>query len=180
MSRAFVDERDDGFLDDDIPQQRFPLGDGVRNYMTPEGAARVKDELDRLVNGVRPGLSAGISRSVSGNEGAEKEDLAAMRRKLRETDRRITYLTRMMDRLEVVHPTKNPDRVLFGTTVTVVLNKDKRRQFRIVGIDEADPAGGAISWISPVAKALLGAVEGQTVTFRGPDGETKMTVIAVT
>ena len=108
-------------MDDDVPETKDPLPPGVKNYMTPEGAGRLRKELAGLVNG----------------------------------ERRIEYLERMLDRLEVVDPdAQDPSRALFGATVSV---RDRdggggKKAYRIVGIDESDPSRGRVSWISPVAR----------------------------
>jgi transcription elongation factor GreB len=163
MSRAFVQESDENLRDDDVPAIKNPLPPGVKNYMTPEGAERLRRELYELVNQSRPRLAAELSRDMSETAAVEHETLIKRRRQLREMERRIEYLTAMLDILEVVD--RNPgtaDRVLFGVRVYVVENGKDEKAFEIVGVDESDPSKGRISWISPLAKALISKRVGET------------------
>lgn len=163
MSKAFTREDDD---DQDEAASR-PLGaelpPGSKNYMTPEGAARLHDEIERLAQRERPAIVAGGDA-----------------RALREIDRRIAFLDRRREALEVIDPASQPaDRVRFGATVTVRAEDGAERRYRLVGIDEADPGRGDVSWRSPIASALLGAQAGDVVLVRSPRGEEELEVVAV-
>ena len=182
MSRAFLSESDEAFMDDDVPETKDPLPPGLKNYMTPEGAARLREELAGLVNGERPGLLSKLSQTVAEGGVPEKEGMLRDRRRLREIERRIEYLERMLDKLEVVSPdTQDPSRALFGASITV-LDLDGgggEKAFRIVGVDESDPSAGKVSWISPVAKALIGKRVGDTVSVKLPKGDSKLKIIKI-
>jgi transcription elongation factor GreB len=163
MSKAFTRESDE---DGDHAPAR-PLGAelpaGARNYMTPAGAARLREELERLSQVERPGLAA-----------------AGDARALREADRRIAFLGRRLEALEVVDPAGQPaGRALFGATVTVRDEGGAERRYRLVGVDEADPGRGDVSWLSPIAKALLGAQVGDVVVARSPRGDEELEVVQV-
>jgi transcription elongation factor GreB len=171
MSRAFVSDSQDEFRDQDVPEIRHPLPEGVKNYMTPEGASRMRGELSALER-ERAALAGALSSQVAGSAGPEKELLLNERRRLREIDRRARYLARMLDLLEVVDPgTQDPGRVLFGAWVTVLHQGGGEKRYRIVGVDESDPAAGLISWRSPLARALTGGRAGDRVRVKTPGGE---------
>ncbi|APR88096.1 Transcription elongation factor GreB [Minicystis rosea] len=162
MSKAFTRESDD---DDDAPAR--PLGaelpPGVKNYMTPEGAARLREEIDRVTQIDRPAaIAKGDARAI------------------REVDRRLAFLGRRVEALEIIDPTTQPpDRVLFGATVTVRAEDGGERRYRLVGVDEADPARGDVSFRSPIALSLLGAEVGDVVVVRSPRGSEELEVIDV-
>jgi len=148
MSKAFTRESDE---EHDIAPSR-PLGvelpAGAKNYMTPEGAARLRDEIEQLSHVSRPAaVASGETRT------------------LHEIDRRLAFLGRRLDALEVIDPAAQPHGLaLFGATVVVRTEDHAERRYRLVGIDEADPAHGDVSWRSPIAAALLGAQVGDVVT----------------
>ncbi len=180
MSRAFVDESDAQYGEEDVPEIRSPLPPGARNYMTPAGAERLQEELRELVSSERPRVAAAVARLTSGAEAADPDQLTVQRRRLREIDRRIEYLTGMAARLEVIDPAgQDPDRVVFGATVTVAEPGGGEKTYQIVGVDEAEPEAGRVSWISPVARALTGARVGQEVRLSLPAGETRLRVLRV-
>jgi transcription elongation factor GreB len=181
VSRAFLSETDESFMDDDVPETKVPLPEGVKNYMTPEGAGRLKEELYGLASVERPEFLGKLSRTVTDGGAPEKEGLLRDRRRLREIERRIEYLERMLDRLEVVNPdAQDPSRALFGASVTVRdLDAGGEKAFRIVGIDESDPSAGKVSWISPVAKALIGKRVGDAVTVKLPMGDAKLKITKI-
>jgi transcription elongation factor GreB len=180
MSRAFVSEADSQFQEEEVPPIKIPLPPGASNYMTPEGAGRLREELAALADGERPRVTASLARLVTPGAGPDREQLAAQRRRLREIDRRIEYLRAMLARLEVVDPARErADRVLFGATVTVEEPGSCSRKYRIVGVDESDPAAGRISWISPLGKALLGRREGERVRLKLPEGESSLLILKI-
>ena len=180
MSRAFVSESDADFQEDDVPAIKIPLPPGAKNYMTPEGAEKMRSEMSVLVKNERPKLSAKLSRTVTKSEKPDRETMLKDRRRLREIDRRIEYLNKMADIIEVVDPSKqDPQRVLFGAAVTVEDPKDNKRTYRIVGVDESDPSEGKISWLSPVAKAMFGARVGEVISLNLPQSESKLKILKI-
>lgn len=165
MSKAFVkdDDADDGGGTLADPELEAILRSGGRNYVTPAGHERLRAELDRLLNLERP------------------EAVAAAAGRLRDIDQRIRFLSRRLEAAEIVDPSRQDGgQVLFGATVTVETEDGTERTYRIVGIDEADAADGRISWVSPVARALLGARPGDLVTLRTPRGESEVEVARIT
>jgi transcription elongation factor GreB len=180
MSRAFVSESDGEFQDDDLPPIKIPLPPNTRNYMTPEGAERLKSELNHLVHTERPRIAALVSRQVSGIEEADQQTIGLSRRRLREVERRIEYLDIMAGRLEVVESAgQDPRKVTFGAAVTVADEKGTTRVYRIVGVEESEPEAGRISWISPLARALIGARAGEIVTAELPEHEVRFKILEI-
>jgi transcription elongation factor GreB len=184
MSKAFTNEETAAFDEDDAQDEVSPLPAGARNYMTPGGFQRMKDELDRLVQKERPELVATVSWAAGNGDRSENGDYIYGKKRLREIDRRIRFLIRRLDRAEVVDPAARrdddgADRVYFGATVTVADAAGTERTVSIVGIDEIDTARGYISWISPMARALLKAREGDVVVVRTPAGPEELDVVAV-
>jgi len=184
MSKAFTRESDDADADDDGPVPVAPLPAGARNYMTPGGFARLNAELERLVRKERPELVATVSWAASNGDRSENGDYIYGKKRLREIDRRIRFLMVRLDAAEVVDPLArrdddNADQVFFGATVTVQDEDGAQRTVHIVGVDEIDTARGFISWVSPMARALLKAREGDTVTLRTPGGALPLDIVRV-
>ena len=183
MNKAFT--RDDGPVDDDDDgPDASPLPTGARNYMTPGGFARLRRELDHLVANERPELVATVSWAAGNGDRSENGDYIYGKKRLREIDRRIRFLVRRLDSAEVVDPAAPRDdeaesQVFFGATVTVANAHGDERTISIVGIDEIDTQRGYISWISPMARALLKAREGDTVSVRTPGGVEELDVVAI-
>jgi len=182
MSKAFTREDDDD-IEDDV-EEASPLPEGARNYMTPGGFARLKAELDGLVDKDRPEVVATVSWAASNGDRSENGDYIYGKKRLREIDRRIRFLVRRLDRAEVVDPAAPRDedaesQVFFGATVTVANAHGEERTISIVGIDEIDTQRGYVSWISPMARALLKAREGDTVTLRTPAGTEELDIVSV-
>jgi len=182
MSKAFTREND-GADDEDL-EPASPLPAGARNYMTPGGFARLGAELERLVKQERPELVATVSWAASNGDRSENGDYIYGKKRLREIDRRIRFLIKRLDVAEVVDPLvrrddDNADQIFFGATVTVRDPRGEERTVSIVGVDEIDTACGYISWVSPMARALLKAREGDTVTLRTPGGVEELEVVAV-
>ena len=177
MSKAFVKEADD----EDDEELEVPQLAGVRNYITPDGYNRLKQELVHLLNTERPEVVRTVSWAASNGDRSENGDYIYGKKRLREIDRRIRFLTKRMESAEVVDPTqqKNRNRVFFGASVTYVNDRDEEKTVTIVGIDEADLAQGRISWISPVARALLKAEVGDVVEVRTPAGGDSLEVIDI-
>jgi transcription elongation factor GreB len=184
MNKAFTRESDEEEEDGDAPENASPLPLGSKNYMTPEGFTRLKDELDQLLSRERPELVATIAWAAGNGDRSENGDYIYGKRRLREVDRRIRFLIKRLDAAEVVDPLSRrdegeDDRVYFGATVTVRNTKDEERTVSIVGVDEIDTARGYISWVSPMARALLKAREGDTVTLNTPGGVEDLDILLV-
>jgi transcription elongation factor GreB len=184
MNKAFTRETDDADDDDDAPDGAPVLPQGTRNYMTPGGFARLKGELDHLVGVERPQLVATVSWAAGNGDRSENGDYIYGKKRLREVDRRIRFLVRRLDRAEVVDPSAragddDEDRIYFGATVDVVNAKGEERTISIVGVDEIDTARGYISWVSPMARALIKAREGDSVTLQTPGGTEELDIAAV-
>ena len=183
MSKAFTRESDDD-TDDDLEDGATPLPVGARNYMTPGGFARLNAELERLAKVERPELVATVSWAAGNGDRSENGDYIYGKKRLREIDRRIRFLIKRLDAAEVVDPLSrrdddNADQVFFGATVTVADSRGRMRTVRIVGVDEIDTARGYISWISPMARALIKSREGDTVTLHSPGGDEELEVVSV-
>ena len=182
MSKAFTREQDDG---PDAEHETAPaLPVGGRNYMTPGGFARLKAELARLVEKERPEVVAAVAWAASNGDRSENADYIYGKKRLREIDRRIRFLVGRLDKAQVVDPllrreAENADQVYFGATVTVTDSRGRESTVSIVGVDEIDSARGYISWMSPLARALIKAREGDTVTLRSPGGVELIEVVAV-
>ncbi|HMA30720.1 MAG TPA: transcription elongation factor GreB [Casimicrobiaceae bacterium] len=184
MSKAFTSEQAPPDDADDAPEDASPLPPGTRNYMTPGGFARLKRELDGLVSRERPEMVATVAWAAGNGDRSENGDYIYGKKRLREIDRRIRFLVRRLDRAEVVDPGARRDdeagsRVFFGATVTVADAHGAERTVSIVGVDEIDAERGYISWISPMARALLKAREGDSVTLKTPGGVEELDVLAV-
>jgi transcription elongation factor GreB len=182
MNKAFTRENDTD-ADDDEQEQVSSLPAGARNYMTPGGFGRMKDELERLVQKERPELVATVAWAAGNGDRSENGDYIYGKKRLREIDRRIRFLIRRLDIAEVVDPAaqrdEGTDQIFFGATVTLRNAKDGERTVSIVGIDEIDTARGYISWVSPMARALIKAREGDTVTLHTPGGVDEIEIVVV-
>jgi transcription elongation factor GreB len=183
MNKAFTRESEDAPDADDI-EAMAPLPPGTRNYMTPGGFARLSGELDRLVKRERPELVAVVAWAASNGDRSENGDYIYGKKRLREIDRRIRFLIKRLDVAEVVDPlarreSMEGEQVFFGATVTVSNTRGDEREVAIVGVDEIDPARGYISWISPMARALLKARAGDTVLLQTPGGVEEIDVVEV-
>jgi transcription elongation factor GreB len=178
MSKAFVKEN--GHEDDDAVPERPAVAPGGKNYMTPEGYARLDAELRRLVELERPEVVQVVSWAASNGDRSENGDYLYGKKRLREIDRRVRFLIKRLESAEVVRSSgREIDQVFFGAAVRIK-GREGEKTVRIVGIDEVDPARGDVSWISPIARALLKAREGDVVTLRSPAGEEKLEILEVT
>ena len=178
MNKAFTRETENE--DDDEPEVLAPLPAGQKNYMTPGGYARLKAELDRLVDTERPEIVGIVSWAAGNGDRSENGDYIYGKKRLREIDRRIRFLVRRLDLSEVVDPVgRDTDQIYFGATVTLADQRGAERTVSIVGIDETDTAKGYISWISPMARALLKARAGDTVTVITPNGPEEVEILDV-
>jgi transcription elongation factor GreB len=178
MSKAFVREAD---VDDDEDIAAPEVPAGSKNYITPGGHRRLKEELLQLLDVERPEVVRTVSWAASNGDRSENGDYIYGKKRLREIDRRIRFLTRRLDAAEVVDPASRPptDQVFFGATVRYADGAGREQEITIVGIDEVDPARGRVSWISPVARALTKAREGDTVQLRTPAGVETLEILEV-
>jgi len=184
MSKAFTKEGNGEDLDLDLGAKdedsaNDPLA-GRKNYITPQGADKLRSELKTLLNDERPELVKVITWAASNGDRSENADYIYGKRRLREIDRRIRFLTRRLEIAEIIDPlTQNSDKILFGATVTISDESGNTKRYSIVGVDETNIKDGLISWVSPVGKALLQAKEGDTVTIRSPKGEEDWEILKV-
>ena len=179
MNKAFVKEADDD-ADDDAPGLP-PLPAGVRNYLTPAGYRRLREELMHLLDAERPKVVETVSWAAKNGDRSENGDYLYGKKRLREIDRRIRFLTKRLDIAEVADPSAHhgSDQVFFGATVTYANAAGEQRTITIKGIDEADSLAGEVSWISPIARALLKEREGDEVSLLTPAGVERIEVVAV-
>lgn len=177
MSKAFTreDDREDEEVSNTPP--RMPMG---KNYMTFVGHTRMKSELKALVEVERPEVVRTVSWAASNGDRSENGDYIYGKRRLREIDSRIRYLMKRLENAEVVDPSRqDQERVFFGATVQYLDGAGVQRIVSIVGVDEADPSRGRVSWISPVARALLKAREGDVVRLQTPQGIEELEVMRI-
>ena len=158
-----------------------PPGDAPRNYMTPQGYARLKAELTQLLDAERPELVKVVAWAASNGDRSENGDYLYGKKRLREIDRRIRYLTKRLGTAVVVDPAQRGDteQVYFGATVTYATRGGDEHTVSIVGMDEVDPSRGRVSWISPIAKALLRRQPGDRLRLATPGGMEEIEVIDV-
>ena len=178
MSKAFTKESDG---DDDDEVGLPPLPPGGKNYITPQGFERLKTELLDLIDNERPRIVEIVHWAASNGDRSENGDYLYGKKRLREIDRRMRFLTKRLDIAEVVDPAAQPnrDQVFFGATVLYSDKAGEEHTVTIVGVDEAEPLAGKISWISPVARALIKAREGDTVVLRTPGGIEELDILEV-
>ena len=181
MNKAFVKESDaaSDADEDDLVAPALPAGS--KNYLTPTGYARLDAEFNQLWKVERPKLVETIAWAASNGDRSENGDYLYGKKRLREVDRRIRFLSKRLEHAEVVDPARREatDQVFFGATVTVADENGSESTYAIVGIDEADAARGRIAWISPMARALLKAREGDTVNVQTPEGRREVEIVEV-
>lgn len=178
MSKAFTREDDSG--DDELePTIRLPVG--VKNYITPSGYRRLREELDQLWKVERPALVQMVSWAASNGDRSENGDYIYGKKRLREIDRRVRFLRKRLDLAEVVDPAQRGrcEQIFFGATVTVCDSDGCERIYSIVGVDEADAGSGLVSWVSPLARALLKLREGEVATLHMPSGVQELEILSV-
>jgi len=177
MSKAFTKESD---AEDEEPAlPAMPVGG--KNYITPGGYARLRAELLALIDDERPKVVDIVHWAASNGDRSENGDYLYGKKRLREIDRRIRFLTKRLEIAEVVDPSVHAgsDQVFFGATVTYIDDEDVERTVTILGVDEADNARQQISWVSPVARALLKAREGDEVALQTPAGARSLEILSV-
>lgn len=176
-NKAFI--REDNGDDDLSAHPALPVG--TKNYITPQGWQLLKKELYQLVHRERPELVQVIHWAASNGDRSENGDYLYGKRRLREIDKRIRFLTKRLEIAEVVDPESREvtDQIFFAATVRVWREKGEEQQLRIVGVDEIDLARGHISWMSPLARCMLKAKIGDSLVFRGPDGEECIEILDV-
>jgi len=181
MSKAFTREADTDADDDEDGVGLPPLPPGGKNYITPAGYQRLRDELMQLIDDERPKMVETVSWAAKNGDRSENGDYLYGKKRLREIDRRIRFLTRRLDIAEVADPSAHHgnDQIFFGATVTYANAKGEERTITIKGIDEADNLAGEVSWISPIARALLKAREGDEVKLQTPGGVEVLEVLEV-
>ena len=178
MSKAFTRESDQDHDNPEIQPKGLPAG--AKNYMTPAGAKKLQDELRDLKHRERPEVVRVVEWAAGNGDRSENGDYIYGKKRLREIDRRLGYLSKRLENIEVVDPAAvKSDQVRFGATVTFRDEDDRERTYSIVGIDEADAAKGKISWVSPLARCLLKAREGDIVQFNSPKGTQDIEVMAI-
>ena len=180
MSKAFTKETD-GDDNDDLPDIAAPLPAGSKNYLTPDGHARLTEELRQLRRAERPRVVEVVSWAAGNGDRSENGDYLYGKKRLREIDRRVRYLMKRLEIAEVVdvNRQKNREQVFFGATVCYEDSAGKERTVRIVGADEARQDQGEVSWVSPIARALHGSTEGDVVKLRAPSGIVEIKVIEI-
>jgi transcription elongation factor GreB len=168
MSKAFTKDNDGAPEEEIAPVHELPLT--AKNYVTPQGLASLKDELKRLLDDDKPDLARQLSAAMAASLDLE---IPPLKKRLRGLDARVHYLHERIRNAEVIDPAarrQDETRVFFGATVRFANGEGDERTVRIVGVDEAEASRGDISFVSPLAKALLGASEGDSVPFRAPGG----------
>ena len=180
MNKAFVKEPT-GDEEDDLEGGLPEIPPGAKNYITPAGYQRMRSELLHLIDEARPEVVRLVSWAASNGDRSENGDYIYGKRRLREIDRRIRFLTRRLDLAEVVDSSRqeNTDQVFFGATVEYGTADGEVHTVTIVGIDEVDLDCGHVSWISPIARALLKAKVGDQVTLHTPAGPAPIDVLDV-
>lgn len=179
MSKAFTKEDDSSDEESELPAPALPAGS--KNYITRQGHARLQSELKELLRVERPKIVEIVSWAAGNGDRSENGDYLYGKKRLREIDRRIRFLTKRLEIAEVVDPGRQTrrDQVFFGATVTYVNGRDQEHTVTIVGVDEIDADSNKISWISPVARALHKGRVGDVVEIRTPAGRENLEIIAI-
>ncbi len=178
MSKAFTRESDS---EDEEEGAAGPLPSGSKNYITPAGYARLRSELMALIDDERPKVVEVVHWAASNGDRSENGDYLYGKKRLREIDRRIRFLTKRLEIAEVADPSVHhgTQQVFFGATVTYAEPGGVERTVTILGVDEADSLQGQVSWVSPIARALLKSRAGDEVTLMTPQGPQVIEVLAV-
>jgi transcription elongation factor GreB len=178
LSKAFTKESD-AQDDDDVPPR--PVATGGKNYITPQGFATLRDELKKLMDDERPKMVEVVHWAASNGDRSENGDYHYGKKRLREIDRRIRFLIKRLEIAQVVDPTVHfgNQQIFFGATVTYSDDQGVQRSIKIMGIDEANSANGEVSWISPIARTLLKARQGDVLKLVTPERIDEVEVIQV-
>jgi transcription elongation factor GreB len=181
MNKAFTRESDAPDDDDDEGVAAPAIPAGSKNYITPQGYKRLREELMTLLDDDRPKRVETVSWAAKNGDRSENGDYLYGKKRLREIDRRIRFLTKRLELAEVADPALHHghDQVFFGATVTYANSQGDERTITIKGIDEADNLAGEVSWIAPIARALLKAREGEEVKLVTPGGVETIEVLSV-
>ena len=179
MSKAFTKETEP---DDELPEEATALPAGAKNYITPMGYQRLEEELKQLTKVERPKVVETVSWAAGNGDRSENGDYIYGKKRLREIDRRVRFLIKRLEIAEVVDQSRqtNRDQVFFGATVTYANSRNEERTVRIIGVDEARLENSEVSWISPIARALHKAWEGDIVHLRTPSGIEDIEVLSIT
>ncbi len=183
MNKAFARESDadadDDGGDDEVAAPALPAG--AKNYLTPAGYRRLRGELMQLLDGERPKIVEVVSWAAKNGDRSENGDYLYGKKRLREIDRRIRFLTKRLDVAEVADPSLHHgnEQIFFGATVTYANARGDEKTVTITGVDEADNLKGDVSWVSPIARALIKARVGDEVQFATPGGTETLEVLAV-
>lgn len=178
MSKAFT--REDDTADDELePSIQLPAG--VKNYITPNGYRKLKEELDQLWKVERPALVKMVTWAASNGDRSENGDYIYGKKRLREIDRRVRFLRKRLEQAEVIDPARRGEceQIFFGATVTVCDSNGCESIYSIVGVDEADAGSGLVSWVSPLARALFKLREGEMATLHTPLGVQELEILSV-
>jgi len=178
MSKAFLRETD--APEEDPAAEPAALPAGAKNYISPAGYARLDAERRQLLQVERPAVVQVVSWAASNGDRSENGDYIYGKRRLREIDRRVRFLIKRLENAEIVASAgRESDQVFFGASVALRSAAGAEREVTIVGMDEVDPARGRVSWVSPIARALLKARVGEVVTLATPAGSEKLEVLDV-
>lgn len=179
MSKAFTKEDSDGSAHQPETESS-PAVPGGKNYVTIRGAERMRTELKHLKFKERPEITRIVSWAASNGDRSENGDYLYNKKRLREIDKRIRFLSKRLESAEIIDPTTiQAETVLFGATVTIRDEDDNLRQYSIVGVDEVDLQSKRISWVSPLGSALLKGKVGDVITFHSPRGEQEVEIVEI-
>lgn len=178
MNKAFTRETDDA-VDDDLPLPAMPAGS--KNYITPPGFARLRNELLHLIDVERPTVVEAVHWAASNGDRSENGDYIYGKKRLREIDRRIRFLTKRLEIAEISDPSVHhgSEQIFFGASVTYLDDEGIARTVTILGIDEADSSKAQVSWVSPIARTMLKARTGDVLQLVTPAGVKEIEVISV-
>lgn len=181
MNKAFTKETDADAEDDGPDATASPLPGGAKNYMTPQGFARLRDEWLVLMDVERPRVVEAVHWAAKNGDRSENGDYLYGKKRLREIDRRIRFLGKRLEIAEVTDPSVHhgSDQVFFGATVRYVDETGDERSVTILGVDEADSTQAQVSWISPIARSLLKSREGDVVKLATPGGTHEIEILSV-
>ncbi len=183
MSKAFSKENDHDD-DDDLDAGVIPIPAGSKNYITPGGHQRLKDELKYLLDRERPAVTSAVSWAAKNGDRSENADYQYGKKRLREIDKRLRFLTKRLDNAEVVDPLTPRDdalreKIFFGATVTYANQHGNEKTITIVGIDELNLSRHYITWVSPLARSLMKAQVGDAVMLNAPGGREELDIVDV-